>query len=189
MKAEAEANEKPSPLALRTFYLIYLLGNDRYTLLHKIPFTLSVQGVAASVFGKSLDSFFTSLRCDKDNPLSKNAWQINGFSPTFKASKEGKKQKSYVCLIDSFQEATPDTLDSFFVDEEDRAKKFWAIQEVGSNFARKYMEQVSNEVGVHQIAPGIDDSIPVTAKALPAAPTPGNGKAALPVANFDEIPY
>lgn len=192
-KAEAEANEKPNPLALRTFYLIYLLANDRKTLLHKVPFTLSVQGVAASVFGKSLESFFTSLRCDKDNPLSKNAWQVNGlaiFSPTFKATKEGKKQKSAVCTIDTYQEATPDTLDSFFDDDEEKAKRFWAIQEVGSNFARKYMEQVSNEVGVHQIAPGVDDAIPVTAKALPAStPTPGNGKAALPVANFDEIPY
>lgn len=151
---------------LRTFYLIYLVGVKNENL-HKVPFVLSVHGVAAAQFGKSLNQFYMmtdTAYAERENtgyrPMNDQFHCLAVFNPTFEVSMEGSEEKSAVCVAKSFAEPTPATLDKFFC--LDKADTFWAMQKSSAKFAERYMKQTADSIGVHRVLPAAQVEMEMT---------------------------
>lgn len=132
-------DEETNP-TLRTFYLIYVLGDKNETL-HPIPLILSIHGVAAARFGEAYNAFKIQMELawmknrNKKGYRSLN-WQFHTlcvFQPTFTASLEPPegKQKSWVATIHEVTTPTEPSKDlsKFICLEKD--EEIWAI--AGSN--------------------------------------------------------
>lgn len=167
---ESMQNQVKGSTTLRTFYLIYLV-NAKNENLHKVPFTLSVHGAAAAQFGKALEQHYrlVEIAFSSRNPedgymtLDNRARSLTIFQPTFGVEMVGDTKKSAVCTVKSFAEPKPETVESFFC--LNKHESFWATQASLAGFARRYMSQMSETIGVHQIAAGVDtDAIEVSAQ-------------------------
>lgn len=161
--------------SLRTFYLIYLFNNEKECL-HKIPFCLSVKGVAASSFGKAIQAFENAFYTyasgiDEDAaPLNQVSRSLFIWTPKFVASLEPKDapKKSWVAIVpeaNGVYEFTYAPIASSNEEFESWNKKFTSIRKANNNFASRYMEEIHEATGFHAIAAGVD----VNQKALPAS--------------------
>lgn len=142
---------------LRTFYLLYLVGAKNENL-HKVPFVLSVHGVAAAQFGKSLNQFYMmadTAYAEKMNtgyrPLNDQFHCLAIFNPIFEVSMEGAEEKSPVCVAKTFVEPSVKDLDKFFCF--DKSDAFWAMQQSSAKFAQRYMKQTADSIGIHRVLP------------------------------------
>ena len=157
--------------SLRTFYLIYLFNAEKEAL-HKVPFCLSIKGVAASSFGKALTAFendFYTMASSLDEdiaPLNQVSRSLFIWSPKFVPSLEPKDAptKSWVAIVQEGQPVFSPIADS---NEEIETwnRKFNVIRKANNNFANRFCEQFNEETGLHAMA--IEGTNP-NIKALPA---------------------
>ncbi|MCV3215578.1 DUF5895 domain-containing protein [Plectonema radiosum NIES-515] len=121
--------------ALRSFYLIYVLGKNNENL-HQVPLVLTIYGVAAARFGKAYQQFKTKMEVAYSKATKKGYRSLNTqfhclcvFNPTFKPSLEppDAPKKSWVAIPESVAMPEPTVLSIGKFICMDKSEELWSL--------------------------------------------------------------
>jgi hypothetical protein len=153
---QAQYNADKSSYTLRTIYLIFLL-DDAGELLHEVPIALTVKGVAAVAMGQKTEAFRTHLEKAYASAINGTYTVKNDkfhalgvFSPVFKPSHEGTKEKSWVCMATEYKAPSTEELPNFL--KLSLSDYIWSIRNSTTDFCDRYFKK---EAAFFSVAPEV----------------------------------
>jgi hypothetical protein len=171
-------------VTLRSFYMLYLVGEKNETL-HKVPLILSIHGVAAARFGEAYKQFRTRMEIAYANAMKSGYRSLNDrfhcltvFNPTFKPSLEppNGSKKSWVAVPESVACPKVDVKDFDKFICLNKSQELWAIAATSIGFANQLLKASDNEDS--PTPPQVRELVPQTIETT-----------AVPALTTDEIPY
>lgn len=145
--AELNTDPKKKLATLRSFYMVYLVGEGNKTL-HKVPLIITIKGVAAAKFGQALKEFQTKMESVYAQAMNKGFRPLNNqfhtlcvFNPTFVAELQPPQGeiKSFVAVVQSFASpANPAEIKNFLC--MNKSDELWGILNSSKNFAKSILK-------------------------------------------------